>query len=189
MSLSTIKKILIKTIESIFVVGYIVFEEIIWAIIAKPIFEYLKRLAILDALKQTFLEMNRYLLVSVFIVILVLAECMGILSLITIAKEQVILGVFIYALKIPIATFTFWLFELTKPQLMTFGWLKVSYEVLMRVIDRLVHSAVYQSIKATVQRIKQNLRVLSLRLQDSVLFKSIKSYYQQFKTYFMPQRY
>ena len=135
MSSSKLKNIFLKPVEVILVIGYIVFEELIWNSISKPIIEYLKSLAILENVKQTFLEMNRYLLVSVFVVILVIAEYLGIFSLILIAQNQVAMGAFIYALKIPIATFVFWLFDLTKPQLMTFGWLKYAYETLMKGID------------------------------------------------------
>ncbi|NOT83891.1 MAG: hypothetical protein HOP02_03740 [Methylococcaceae bacterium] len=183
----TLKIILLKLLELILVVGYIVFEEIIWNTFAKPIFTYLKNLALLDALKQTFLDMNRYLLVSIFVVILAIAEYMGILSVITIAQNQVVLGTFIYALKIPIASFTFWLFELTKPQLMTFGWLKVSYETLMKLIDRLVNSAIYLNIKATVQAAKQRLRQLAVRLKNSVMFKPFVAGYRLFKSSILKQ--
>ncbi|MEQ1637179.1 MAG: hypothetical protein ABL903_10835 [Methylococcales bacterium] len=182
MFFSTLKKILLKPLEVILVLSYLVFEEIIWNTFAKPIFTYLKSLALLDALKQTFLDMNRYLLVSVFIIILGIAEVMGVLSLMTIAQNQVVLGVFIYALKIPIASFTFWLFELTKPQLMTFAWLKVSYETLMKLIDRLVTSSIYLSIKATVKATKQKIRDLATQLKNSVLFKPLVASYRLLKT-------
>lgn len=181
--LNNLKKFLIKPLESILVIAYIVFEEIIWNTFAKPIFDYLKRLAILDALKQTFLTMNRYLLVSVFIVILVLTEYMGVLSLITIAQQQVVLGVFIYALKIPIATFTFWLFELTKPQLMTFGWLKVSYETIMKLIDRLVNTSIYRSVKTSVHTAKENLRTAIVRFRSSSILQRLLSVYRRLKSF------
>jgi hypothetical protein len=187
MKLSTIPTLLIKAIESILVIGYIVFEEIIWNTFALPIFDYLKSLAILDALKQTFLTMNRYLLVSVFIFILVLTEYMGILSVLMIARQQLMLGVFTYALKIPIATFTFWLFELTKPQLLTFNWLKIAYETIMKWIDLLIHSAIYQAVKARITTLKQNLRVIINRLKDMALFNTLKSCYKGVQSYFLKQ--
>lgn len=181
---ANIKKALLRPINIVLVIGYIIFEEIIWNNVAKPIYQYLKKLAILDALRQTFLEMNRYLLVSVFISILILAEYLGILSVITIAQEQLVLGVFIYALKIPIATFTFWLFELTKPQLMTFGWLKIAYEALVKGINLLVNSKAYQAIKATVQRAKQAVRELKTRLKNSALFQYLLASYRAVKAFF-----
>lgn len=188
MKLSSIPTLIIKTIESILVIGYIVFEELIWNTFALPIFEYLKRLAILDALKQTFLNMNRYLLVSVFIFILVLTEYMGVLSLLMIAQQHVMLGVLTYGLKIPIATFTFWLFELTKPQLLTFNWLKIAYETIIKWIDLLTHSAIYQAVKARIKTIKQNLRVIIDRLKDMALFNPLKSCYKCVQSYFLKQR-
>lgn len=172
--MKSILQTLIKPFEILLVIIYIVFEEIIWNTFAKPIFEAIKRFAWLDALKQTFLEMNRYVLVSIFIVILLITEYMGILSLITIAENQVVLGVLIYALKIPIASFTFWLFELTKPKLLTFGWLKVTYEALMKGIDFLLKTTIYQSIKAKVSFIRQRLHAFNLLWKNSTIFKQLR---------------
>lgn len=174
---SILKTLFVKPFEILLVIGYIVFEEIIWNTFAKPIFEAIKSLAWLDTLKQTFLEMNRYLLVSVFIVILLITEYMGILSLITIAENKIILGVFIYVLKIPIASFTFWLFELTKPKLLTFGWLKVTYDALMKGIDFLTKTTIYQSIKAKVSFMRQRLHNLNLLWKNSTIFKQLRQFF------------
>lgn len=174
---SILKTVFVKPFEIFLVVVYIVFEEIIWNTFAKPIFEAIKSLAWLDALKQAFLEMNRYLLVSVFVVILLITEYMGILSLITIAENQVVLGVFIYALKIPIASFTFWLFELTKPKLLTFGWLKMTYDALMKGIDFLVRTTIYQSVKAKIHAVRQRLHNLNLLWKNSTVFKQLRRFF------------
>lgn len=175
MTLSTIKKTLFKPFGLLLILGYILFEEIVWNTIAKPIFEYLKHLAILDSLKQTFLDMNRYLLVSVFVVILGIAEYMGILSLLMVAQNQVAVGVFIYALKIPLASFTFWLFELTKPRLMTFAWLKATYEALMKGIDFIKHSAIYVGIKTRAQWLKAQIKSSPVFQVLLMVYKRIKA--------------
>lgn len=177
-----INTFILKPLESVLVIGYLLFEEIIWDLFAKPLISYLKSLAILDRLKQTFLTMNRYLLVTFFLLIFVIAEYMGVLSLITIAQQQLLLGISIYALKIPIAAFTFWLFDLTKPQLMTFPWLKVTYETLLYWIDRIVQSNIYKTIKYKVMVIKQQLRELreALLLRNAFV-KHMQSIYQSLK--------
>ena len=178
MRLSKIFKIPLKAVESVLIIGYIIFEEFIWNTFAKPIFEYLKQLALLDTLRETFLNMNRYLLVTIFILIFVLAEYLGVLALILVAEQQILVGGLIYATKIPIASFVFWLFELTKPKLLTFGWLKFSYDRLMKLIDIVVNSSIYLGIKHSVKSVKENLRALFRRfIKENPFFRQLKSWY------------
>ena len=137
-----------KTFESILVIGYILFEELIWNIFAKPIYQYFKSLIVIEPLKKTFLEMNRYLLLAVFIFILLIAELAGVLAGFYFIEGYIFTGILVYLLKIPVAAFTFWLFDLTKHQLMTFDWLKTVYEWIMGTIDKLLSSAIHVYIKA-----------------------------------------
>jgi hypothetical protein len=100
------------------------------------------------------------------------------LALIMVAQQQVLLGGAIYALKIPIASFVFWLFELTKPKLLTFGWLKYAYESLMKLIDLVVSSSIYLGIKRSVKNIKENIRAIFRRfIKENPIFKALKSIY------------
>ncbi|TXK97691.1 hypothetical protein BMR07_06050, partial [Methylococcaceae bacterium CS1] len=102
-----------KTLESILVIGYILFEELIWNIFAQPIYQYFKSLIVLEPLKKTFLQMNRYLLLTVFISILLLAEVMGLMAGLCFIEGYFAAGILVYVLKIPVAAFIFWLFDLT----------------------------------------------------------------------------
>lgn len=94
--------------------------------------------------------MHRYLLLTVFIVILALAEAMGLLAGLCFLEGYFISGILVYILKIPVAAFTFWLFDLTKAQLMTFAWLKTAYEWIMRMIDKLLNSAIHVYIRSKI---------------------------------------
>ncbi len=176
----------VKTIEGILVAGFIIFEELIWNVLAKPIIDRLNRLAIFAKLRLFFLEMNRYLLMIIFVLIFALTEYLGILSGITVVSGHVSSGVTIYLLKAPLAAFTFWLFELTKPKLMTFAWLESTYNYLMRWKDLLTGTDVYQSLKtsisATRSRMKQAYRSFT---GDQSLLGSIKTHYTLVKTFFM----
>jgi hypothetical protein len=178
------KKIVIKSLESILVVGYILFEELIWNVFAKPIYQYFKSLIILDSLKKTFLGMNRYLLLSVFIFILGIAEVMGFLSGFFIINGYLFSGVFVYVLKIPVAAFTFWLFKLTKDQLMTFHWLKTTYLYIMDLIDKLINSDIHVYIKARIATLRAKMKQLSLYYFGKQGFvASVKTHYLIYKSY------
>ncbi len=179
------KKFAIGFVESIFVILYIVFEELIWNIFAKPIFQYLKSLIALDSLRDTFLHMNRYLLLSIFISILGIAEALGLLSGMSIINGYLFTGVVIYSLKIPVAAFTFWLFDLTRDKLLSFHWLNVSFEFTMSIIDKIIHSSIHVYIKTKVIIVKEKLKALKKRwLGEESFYLSLKNHYRFFKSYF-----
>ncbi len=178
--------IAVKTVEGILVAGFIIFEELIWNVLAKPIIDRLNRLAIFEKLRQTFLEMNRHLLMTVFVLIFALTEYLGILSGITVVSGNLSSGVLIYLLKAPLAAFTFWLFELTKPKLMTFTWLKSAYEYLMDWKDLLTGTTIYQALKTSISTTRKRMKqVYRSFTGDQSLLGSIKTHYMLVKTFFM----
>ena len=173
-----------KTFESILVIGYILFEELIWNIFAKPIYQYFKSLIVIEPLKNIFLEMNRFLLLVVFIFILLIAESAGLLAGFYFIEGYIFTGILVYLLKIPVAAFTFWLFDLTKPQLMTFNWLKATYEWIISIIDKLLSSAIHVYIKARMIAIR--LRVKQLIAQyfgEAGFIASVNSHYKVIEPY------
>jgi hypothetical protein len=180
----------LKTVESILVAGFIIFEELIWNVLAKPIIDALNRLAIFAKLRRSFLMMNRYLVLIVFVVILAITEYLGILSGITIVSGDIELGIIIYLLKAPVAAFTFWLFDLTKPKLMSFAWLKTAYDYLMHWKNRLTATDIYQSLKASIAATRHRMEQM---YQDFVgeqsLLGAIKMRYTLVRSYFIrPQQ-
>lgn len=173
-----------KILETILVVGYILFEELIWNVFAKPIFQYFKSLALLDSLKKTFLEMNRYLLLTVFIIIFLITEVMGFFSGFCFVNGYILMGLTVYTLKIPIAAFTFWLFDLTKDKLMTFAWLKSAYGYIMGIIKKIVESSISIEIKKQIHSAKTKLKALVVKYFGEAGFRaSMKAHYAAFKPY------
>lgn len=178
-----VKAIVVKTTESILVVGFIIFEDLIWDTFARPVIRYFKKLALFDALKDTFLQMNRYVLLAVFIGILALTEVMGIIAGVSIVNGDVLYGVFVYALKIPIAAFTFWLFDLTRDILLQFDWLRFAYETLMNWVDQITGSAVYIRIREVAHSVRSSIRHLKNKyFEEDSVFASIRSHYIYFKS-------
>lgn len=176
----------VKSLESILVIGYILFEELIWNIFAKPIYHYFKNLVALESLKKIFLRMNRYLLLSVFILILGITEVLGFLAGFFFVNGDLLIGFFVYASKIPIAAFTFWLFDLTKDQLMTFHWLKTTYQYIMELIDKFMNSSIHVYIKTRINAIRAKVKLQMLKyFGEEGLIASVKSHYLIIKPYFV----
>jgi hypothetical protein len=179
------EKFIIRIIESVLVVTYIIFEELIWNIFAEPVLQYLKSLKILDAMEKTFLEMHRYLLLVVFIFILGLAEGLGVLSGISIINGYFFFGIAIYALKLPFAVFTFWLFDLTKDKLMRFSWLKKAYEVILDLIDIIINSSIHVYIRSKILSTRKKIKELVNKyLREGGFLASTKSHYTFYKLKF-----
>lgn len=178
------KTIVIKTTESILVIGFIIFEELIWDVFTKPVIKYLKSIKVFESLKDTFLEMNRYALLSVFILILMVAQGLGVLSGLMVINGDPLFGILIYALKIPVAAFVFWLFDLTRDRLLSFSWLKKSYEYTMHLVDQIINSSIHNYIKSLVLSGRKKLRDLSLEyFGDESFTSSVKSHYRFFRSY------
>lgn len=185
MQLSQSKKFVAKTFESILVIGYILFEELIWNVLAKPILLWFKKLVLLESLKNRLLAMHRYYLLAVFIVILVIAEGLGLLSGYCFINGYLLLGLVIYGLKIPTAAFTFWLFDQTKDRLLKFDWLKASYDFIMDWVDKFINSALHIYIKSRIQSVKLKIKQFHAQIRhEGLLLDSIKAHYWAFKPYF-----
>lgn len=178
------QKFVAKTLESILVIGYILFEELIWNIFAQPIYQYCKSLIVLEPLKNTFLKMNRYLLLTVFIFILLLAEAMGLLAGLCFIEGYFVTGILVYGVKIPVAAFTFWLFDLTREILMTFAWLNTAYAWVMEMVDKLLNTAIHVYIMGRILVIRLKMRQILAQYFGEAGFKaSVKSHYNVFKPY------
>ncbi len=178
------QRFVFKTLETILVIGYILFEELIWDVFAKPVFQYFKSLVVLDALKKNFQVMNRYMVLAVFIAILAITEIMGFASGFFIVNGHLLLGIIIYALKIPIAAFTFWLFDITREKLMTFHWLKTAYDYIMNLIYAFTHSDIHNYIKQRIIKLRSRIKQLSQKyFGEGGFIASVKTHYVMIRSY------
>ncbi len=137
---------------------YIIFEELIWETIAKPIYEFVHSLKILQKVEMTIHKLHRILLLIIFLTLFIQVELLSIFAVALFAKGQVYSGVLLYMGKIPIGAFTFWLFRISKDKLMTFDWFKTLYNFIMEIIDKIKASEIYQKIKVKTKTIKQYIK-------------------------------
>jgi len=149
--LSTIKHKLITLLQLILVIVYIIFEELIWEGIAKPIYETIHSLKILQKVEAKLEHVNPSVILVIFVVLLAMVETFGIYAGMLFVSGQILLGLGLYLSKIPIAAFTFWLFRVSEDKLMQFGWFKWLYDKMMAGITWLKSRDIY---KETMERIK-----------------------------------
>ena len=177
--LSAIKNRLTSLFQLLLVIIYIIFEELIWEGVAKPIYETIHGLKILQKIEAKLQHVNASVILVIFVVLLSIVEAFGIYAGMLFVSGQVMLGLVLYISKIPIAAFTFWLFKITKDRLMSFGWFKASYDFIMNIIDKIKNTQTYQEVKESTKEIKEFFKEnfknrSSLKIKIKKIYTSIK---------------
>lgn len=185
--LKLFKNKFISLLQLLLVIIYIIFEELIWEGIAKPIYEAIHSLKILQKLEVKLQNMNATVILFIFVVLLVIVEAAGIYAGMLFVSGQVAVGLALYLSKIPIAAFTFWLFRVTEDKLMQFGWFKWLYDWLIRGIEWLKSRPMYiktmERLKAVKLSIKENIKSVKAKYfsKESPFINKIKEIYKTLK--------
>lgn len=160
---------------------YIIFEELIWDKFAKPIISYISNFSLFKNLTPKILALNSYIILIIFIIPFFLVELLGVYAGFVFISGHIILGTFLYLLKIPIATLIFWYFNTTKERLLEFIWFKYIYEKLVLFINKIKSSKAYLLIKEKAsiikKEIKENFFISKSRLKEKIvrIYKLLKS--------------
>jgi len=155
----------VALIQYVLVLIYILFEELVWEGIAEPIYDYLAQLRILQHLERLIRRVNRYLLLVIFVALFGAVELAGITAGVLVIQGKGVYGVALYAMKVPIAAFTFWLFKISKNKLLSFAWFRWSYEKLLAFMAWLKALPIYQDTMHKLHRLKERLRILVKKLR------------------------
>lgn len=156
--ISTLKHKLILLLQLILVIIYIIFEELIWEGIARPIYAFIHSLKVLQKVESILHDLNAYVILVIFVVLLGMVEVLGIYAGILFVSGKMWHGMILYLGKIPIAAFTFWIFRITEDKLMQFRWFKWMYDQLMKTIDWLKSSEMYIKMMAHLKQIKKSIK-------------------------------
>ena len=143
---------------TILVFIYIIFEELIWDRLAKPIFSYISDLELFKDLEPKILALNSYLILFIFLIPFIIVELLGIYAGILFVSGNILLGIVLYLSKIPVAVVIFWFFNITKDILLQFRWLNFIYKNLILIIDKIKHSKIYVMIQDKTSMIKDEIK-------------------------------
>jgi len=186
--LNTVKHKLITLLQLLLVIAFIIFEEVIWEGIARPIYMYVHSLKVLQRVEAWLRGVNATVILVIFVLMLASVEMLGIYAGVLFVSGYVLQGALLYLSKIPIAAFTFWMFRVTKEKLMRFGWFKWLYEKIMALIDWLKSLEIYQStmqkLKAVKERLKVWGRAVKIRFfsNESPFVQRLKKLYRSIKS-------
>jgi len=182
-----IKNRITSLFQLILVIIYIIFEELIWEGIAKPIYQAIHSLKILQKIEYKLQNVNPSIVLFIFMLLLVIVEAAGIYAGILFVSGQVFLGLVLYISKIPIAAFTFWLFRVSEDKLMHFTWFKYLYKKIMQAIEWLKSRVMYiktmEYLKALKIRVKENIKVFKSKYfaKKSPFLMKVKHLYATIK--------
>ncbi len=186
--LSTIKNKLTSLLQLTLVIIYILFEELIWEGIAKPIYEAIHSLKILQKVEAKLQHANASIILVIFVVLLSIVEGFGIYAGMLFVSGQVALGLALYIAKIPVAALTFWLFRVTEDKLMTFAWFKWLYIKMMDAIEWLKTREVYVKTMERLKAVKAKLKATTQALKEKYFSKKspfmtkVKNLYRTIKS-------
>ena len=166
--LSAIKNKLTSLLQLILVMTYILFEEIIWEGIAKPVYEKIHALQIIQRMEHSIEKIPGYGILVIFLLLLLLVQGAGIFAGVLFLSGKFLFGLFLYLSKIPIAAFTFWIFRISEDKLMQFGWFKWLYEWIMKAIEWLKTREMY---------VKTMERLIEVKINIKKTFQSVKEKY------------
>ncbi|NKQ40807.1 MAG: hypothetical protein HF962_04470 [Sulfurovum sp.] len=178
---------LLSLIQFILVVIFIVFEEIVWENFARPIYNFIQDLQILQLLEKKLKKTNRYFILLLFVMLFVVAEATGIVAGVIFVKGMVTLAIFLYVLRIPIVAFTFWLFRVTEDKLLSFGWLKYLYLKILDIFEWVKSRDTYISMLSTARDFKIKVKIFTKEFRqkyisgDSPIAKRFAKTYTQLK--------
>lgn len=151
----------LKTLLEIFlVIGFIVFEEIVWEQVAKPSMAWLASLEILQKLQVKIETLGLYEVLALFVGLFVIVEALGIYAGILFVSGSIISGVILYILKLPVAAFTFWIFSFTKEKLLTVAWFAGMYYYIMAKFDWVKSTRIYRRVRVQIYQTKKYFRNL-----------------------------
>ena len=145
---------------TILVFIYIIFEELIWDRLAKPIFSYISDLELFRNLEPKILALNTYLILFIFLIPFIIIELLGIYAGILFVSGNILLGIVLYLSKIPVAVVIFWFFNITKDVLLQFRWLNFIYKNLILIIEKIKHCKIYVMIQHKASIVKDEIKKL-----------------------------
>ena len=180
---------LLLVLQFILVFFFILFGEIIWEGIAKPIYNKIESLHITQKIEEKIANSNRYIILVVFLVLLLGVEVAGLLAGVFFVQGYVLFGLLLYIAKIPIAAFVFWLFKVSKKKLLSFNWFNWAYKKLMAGLDWLKATTIYKDTIEYMKRMKSSIKTQWKKIKNRYFTKEssfneeLKSFYSYIKNF------
>jgi len=167
---------IILTFQITIILIFILFEEIIWETLAKPIYLFIHSLKIVKKLETNLKKINNFVALFIFTILLVIVEGAGILAGILFIKGNIIMGAILYITKIPLAGFTFWIFKVTKKKMLSFSIVLWIYTKIIDIFSWIKNRELYIETIIKLKNIKLYIKSRFLPKKNGLLSKLKKIY-------------
>jgi hypothetical protein len=179
------QKRLVHILLTVLVFGYILFEELFWETIAKPIYKYIHGLKLLQKIETKIQHLPPWLLLLLFLSIFIVVEFVGLVAGVLAIQGNVLIATLLYLSKIPVAAFAFWLFRVSKNKLIQINWFHTAYNFTMKKIEWLKNTDVYLTVKEKAANFKIYIKEFKATyLPKGELKRRAKRIYIQLKKIF-----
>lgn len=170
---------IIKYFKILLVILFIIFEEILWNKVGKPIYELIKSLRLMVKFKEWVGEFkHRYALLVIFITPFVLMEIMSLLSLKSFATGAIGMGISLYVVKLVLTVPVVIIFNSGKKQLVSFFPIRYGYGMIIN----LKRSSTFRNVKKFTKKVKQVVREFKQEYYKGVgIFDGLKEIYVKIK--------
>lgn len=173
--------LVVRYIKILFVVLFIIFEEIAWKRIGEPAYIAIQSLKIMDRFKLWIADIShRFMLLGVFLIPFVLMEVSSIYAVKSLATGAVITGLGLYAIKLLLTAPVVIIFNAGKETLVSFWVIKYGYGIILRF----KRSKTFRSVKRFTAKFKAELKIFKdeyLNSANGDFSKSINKMYKDLK--------
>jgi len=147
---------------------FFILEEIIWKI-TKKIYKKIENNIFFDYIAILIPNLDRYLILLLFIVPFLLSESLSIFALNLFSDGKVKLGILVTILRIPVAFLSLVIFKSGKEELLTFILLKKIYEYKIKLIEFLKSflGQYLNKIRVSITNGKRTIITIARRFKNS----------------------
>lgn len=166
------KKLLIGFIKFfvyIFVILYMFFEEYIWQTIVVKVINKIKEYRLYAKYIEFMKGSNRYFILIIFMILFIASEYLGIFSFVLFAQMKMMLGMFLYIVKLLVATIAFSTLNATKEILCSFIWFNYIYGKLVYFSEWIKNTKTYKNIKHILKVCKRFVKFRFYKLKRYLL--------------------
>ncbi len=172
---------IVHYVKILFVVLFIIFEEIAWKRIGEPAYRAIRSLKIMNRFKLWIADIShRYILLGVFIIPFVLMEVSSIYAGAALFSGSIIMGLGLYAIKLLLTAPVVIIFNAGKEILVSFWIIKYGYGTILRF----KRSKTFRGVKKFTAKLKVELKIFKDEYLDNAngnFSESFKKMYSDLK--------
>lgn len=164
----------------VLVLIYILFEELVWEKIAKPIVKLatkiLSKFNFFEDLILKIEELNSYTILFIFLILFIFVELLGIYAFMIFFQGKIFFAIFVYVLKLPLAVFILCFFNLTKHKLLQFKWFRFFYKSMIFFISKIKDFRIYILVKDKIYELQEYINLKFNTSNDIIKAKMLEIY-------------